>query len=120
MNDKPLDKAIGLLKLLAVSAQPVDYQSYAKSALRYLEVITPPAGQAASTRLAEAMGVIEEMREELQDGCLWVRQMREGVNRWAGSIEMCGLDARQQNLDSWANRARAVLTTAERFMKGEK
>lgn len=51
----------------------------------------------------------KEARELLEDGVLWVREMREGVNKWCDPFEYCGVHARLENLESWANHARALL-----------
>jgi hypothetical protein len=57
--------------------------------------------QAASTRLAEALGVIEELREASNNVFKWV-------------------ESRDVSSDVYLHNLRAAITTAERFMKGEK
>lgn len=52
---------------------------------------------------------VNAARELLEDGMLWVREMREGVNKWCDPFAQCGVHARMENLESWANHARALL-----------
>ena len=68
--------------------------------------------------IRQLVDIVTQQHEALDDGCLWVREMREGVNKWAGSIEMCGVQARQENLDSWANKTRGLLALSAPIVKG--
>lgn len=48
--------------------------------------------------------------ELLEEAFLWIRELREGVNKWCDPMEYCGVHARLENLESWANRARAAIS----------
>lgn len=71
----------------------------------------------AASIIRQLTDIVKTQHEALEHGCLWVKEMREGVNKWAGSIEMCGVQARQENLDSWANKTRGLLALSAPIVK---
>jgi len=61
----------------------------------------------------------DKIKDILEDGLLWIKEMREGVNKW--SEGHCGLDSRMQNLEEWGKEVRVLLYQGYRITKrGEK
>lgn len=53
---------------------------------------------------------VQWLVDALEDAFLWIKDLRIGVDKWCTpSIDFVGVDARLENLESWANRARKEL-----------